>query len=83
MPTLSKLVSATQTHDARTKNGAVTHSTSQSQLVDLFFIAGTLIWQDPKDYMQKWHGAYLEDKELAVLDFMKKNNITDLQLKKR
>ena len=65
MPTLSKLVSATQTHDARTRNGAVTHSTSQSQLVDLFFIAGTLIWQDPKNYMQKWHGAYLEDKELA------------------
>ena len=65
MPTLSKLVSATQTHDARTKNGAVTHSTSQSQLVDLFFIAGTLIWQEPKNYMQKWHGAYLEDKELA------------------
>lgn len=39
MPTLSKLVSATQTHDARTYNGAVTNSTSQSQLVDLFFIA--------------------------------------------
>lgn len=66
MPTLSKLVSATQTHDARTRNGAVTHSTSQSQLVDLFFIAGTLIWQDPKNYMQKWHWAYSEDKELAM-----------------
>lgn len=66
MPTLSKLVSATQTHDARTRNGAVTHSTSQSQLVDLFFIAGTLIWQDPKNYMQKWYWAYWEDKELAM-----------------
>ena len=65
MPTLSKLVSWMQTHDARTRNGAVTHSTSQSQLVDLFFIAWTLIGQDPKNYMQKWHWAYLEDKELA------------------
>ena len=66
MPTLSKLVSATQTHDSRTRNGAVTHSTSQSQLVDLFFIAGTLIWQDPQNYMQKWYWAYWEDKELAM-----------------
>lgn len=66
MPTLSKLVSATQTHDARTRNGAVTHSTSQSQLVDLFFIAGTLIWQEPQNYMQKWYWAYWEDKELAM-----------------
>lgn len=65
MPTLSKLVSWMQTHDARTRNGAVTHSTSQSQLVDLFFIAWTLIGQDPKNYMQKWHWAYMEDKELA------------------
>lgn len=66
MPTLSKLVSATQTHDARTRNGAVTHSTSQSQLVDLFFIAWTLIGQDPQNYMQKWYWAYGEDKELAM-----------------
>lgn len=66
MPTLSKLVSATQTHDARTRNGAITNSTSQSQLVDLFFIAGTLIWQDPQNYMQKWYWAYSEDKELAM-----------------
>ena len=65
MPTLSKLVSATQTHDARTYNGAVTNSTSQSQLVDLFFIAWTLIGKDPKEYMQKWYWAYAENKELA------------------
>lgn len=66
MPTLSKLVSATQTHDARTRNGAITNSTSQSQLVDLFFIAWTLIGQDPQNYMQKWYWAYGEDKELAM-----------------
>jgi len=66
MPTLSKLVSVTQTHDARTRNGAITNSTSQSQLVDLFFIAWTLIGQDPQNYMQKWYWAYGEDKELAM-----------------
>ena len=66
MPTLSKLVSATQTHDARTHNGAVTHSTSQSHLVDMFFIAGTLIWKQPSEYMQKWYAAHSENKELAI-----------------
>ena len=66
MPTLSKLVSATQTHDTYTHNGAVTNSTSQSHLVDLFFIAWTLIGKKPEDYMQKRHGAYLEDKKLAM-----------------
>lgn len=66
MPTLSKLVSASQTHDTRTHNGAITNSTSQSQLVDLFFIAGTLIGQDPNNYMQKWYWAYWEDRELAM-----------------
>lgn len=65
MPSLSKLVSATMTHNARTANGAVTNSTSLSHLVDLFFIAGTLIWKQPSEYMQKWYAAYWENKELA------------------
>lgn len=66
MPSLSKLVSASQTHDARTYNWAVTNSTSQSHLVDLFFIAGTLIGKDPKEYISKWHAAYAEDSKLAM-----------------
>ena len=66
MPTLSKLVSATQTHDTRTHNGAITNSTSQSHLVDLFFIAWTLIGKNPSEYMQKRHAAFLEDKTLAM-----------------
>ena len=36
----SSLLNALQTKDARTKNGAVTNSTSLNPLVDLFFIAG-------------------------------------------
>lgn len=66
MPTLSKLVAASQTHDTVTFNWAVTNSTSQSHLVDLFFIAGTFIWKNPNDYMSKWHAAYAENKELAM-----------------
>lgn len=66
MPSLSKLVNQAQTHDARTFNGAVTNSTSQSALVDLFFIWGTLLWKNPNEYMSKWHEAYAENKELAM-----------------
>lgn len=66
MPTLSKLVSASQTHDSKTYNWAITNSTSQSHLVDLFFIAWTLIWQKPSEYMQKRHGAYSEDRLMAI-----------------
>ena len=66
MPSLSKLVQQAQTHDSFTFNWAVTNSTSQSHLVDLFFIAWTLIGKNPNDYMSKWHAAYAENKELAM-----------------
>lgn len=40
MKSTSKLVNVTRQKDSRTYNGAVTHSTSLNNVVDLFFIAG-------------------------------------------
>lgn len=40
MQSQSTLVNATRQHDAKTANGAVTHSTSLNSILDLYFIAG-------------------------------------------
>lgn len=61
----SKLVNASRSHDAVTQNKAVTHSTSLSCIVDMFFLAGASRNMSDEDIIAVWLGAYVEDSELA------------------
>ena len=63
---MSRLVSALQSNDAFTANGAVTHSTSDSRLLDFFSIAGAMRNQSDYDILLAWEKAYLENSELAL-----------------
>lgn len=51
---MSKLLTALQTNDSRTYNGAVTHSTSGSALVDLFFLAGASRNVGDQEILNAW-----------------------------
>ena len=63
--TQSKLVSASRTKNARTANNAITHSTSLSNCVDLFFIAGASRNMSENDIISMFEGARSEDIQLA------------------
>lgn len=62
----SKLVNATRSEDALTYNMAVTHSTSLSNIVDMFFLAGASRRIDEQDIITIWNRAYTEDAVLAL-----------------
>ena len=66
MKSESKLVNESRQNDSFTDNGAVTHSTSLSNLVDFFFIAGTLMQKSSEEYLPLWNRAFAEDKTLAM-----------------
>lgn len=60
---MSTLFNAVNTKNAYTDNGMVTHSTSLSKCVDLFFVAGSARKQDVSP---QFLGAFGEDPEVAV-----------------
>lgn len=61
-----KLVNAMRTNDALTHNGAVTHSTSNSALLDLFFVAGASRTMSEIDIINMFIKAYHENQDLAL-----------------
>lgn len=63
---MSKLVDATRTYDSFTANGAVTHSTSLSKLLDFFFLAGASRKMSEDNIIKLFLGAWLESKVLAA-----------------
>lgn len=66
MSTSSKLVSALQTSDALTANGAVTHSSTDSALLDLFAVAGALRQQPEQEVINLWVKAYSDSPKLSL-----------------
>lgn len=63
---MSRLVSALQSDDASTANGAVTHSTTDSNLLDFFSIAGSMRNLPDSEIIRAWDKAYIENPELAL-----------------
>lgn len=62
---MTSLYNAITTNDARTENGAVTHSTSGEAFVDFFFTAGQLR-NDPARFVKNFYRAKGENQDLAV-----------------
>ena len=63
---MNSLISALQSNDALTANGAVTNSTTDSRLLDFFSIAGSLRSNPEKAILSAWQKAYIENSELAL-----------------
>ena len=61
----SKLVDSMRQNDSHTLNGAVTHSTSLNNCIDLFFIAGASRRMNEEDIIHLWTRAYAEDPTIA------------------
>lgn len=62
---MSRLVNATRQYNALTANGAMTHSTSLSACLDLFFIAGASRRMQDSDIIVMFERARAENKNLA------------------
>jgi hypothetical protein len=62
---MSRLVQATRQYDSLTANGAVTHSTSLSNCLDMFFMAGATRSWDEGSIIQLFLKAHSEDRDLA------------------
>lgn len=54
---------------SRTNNGALTHSTSTSALVDLFFRSGTMRFEDKEEILRLWNPAF-NGNPLAALQLL-------------
>ena len=63
---MSRFVEVMRTKDARTKNGAVTNSTTLSNCLDLFFLAGACRNETVQNIEAKLTAAYVEDKTKAL-----------------
>lgn len=63
----SSLVDAMRQNDVLTFNGAITHSTSLNNCVDLFFIAGASRRMSEKEILIMFEKAYAEDKLTALI----------------
>ena len=63
--TQSALVNATRQYDSLTDNGAVTHSTSLSKCLDLFFLAGASRNISDEDIETAFVQARAENRDLA------------------
>ena len=63
---MSTLVNAMRQYDSTTANGAVTHSTSLSHLVDMFFLAGASRNMSESDIITIFERAYAEDPSIAA-----------------
>ena len=62
---MAKLVNATRQYNSITANGAVTHSTSLSFCLDLFFIAGASRYMHEQEIVQMFSRAHAENRNLA------------------
>jgi len=62
---MSRLINATRTKDARTTNLALTHSTTLSNVVDMFFLAGASRTMPDRDIITLFERARAEDETLA------------------
>ena len=62
----SSLWTSMSSHDSVTANGAVTHSTSDSKLVDFFFQLGTLRGATTEAILASFIPAFYESQELAL-----------------
>ena len=62
---MAKLVNATRQYNSLTANGAVTHSTSLSFCLDLFFIAGASRYMHEQEIVQMFSRAHAENRNLA------------------
>jgi hypothetical protein len=58
---LNPLFAAMQTKDAETLNGAITNSTTQDKLLDLFFIAGACRNETEENINKALQAAYIQD----------------------
>ena len=63
---MSRLVKATQSYNAVTENGAITHSTSSNFLLDLFFICGAARNIAESQIIALFERAYATDKQIAA-----------------
>jgi hypothetical protein len=61
----SQLINSARQKDSLTFNGAITHSTSLSFCVDLFFLAGASRFMDEQDIITAFERARGEDKPMA------------------
>ena len=57
----SRLINAIQTNDALTANGAVTHSTSSSDIVDFFFLISSMRGKDASEKIELFERAINQD----------------------
>ena len=62
---MSKLINATRSYNSVTENGAITHSTSLSYCLDLFFIAGASRWMSELDIITMFERAFAEDRNIT------------------
>jgi len=62
----SRLVNSTRQHDELTHNMAVTHSTSLSNLVDMFFLAGASRTMSSQDIITVFERAHAENPDYAL-----------------
>jgi hypothetical protein len=60
------LINAMRQYDTLTTNGAVTHSTSLSKCLDMFFLSGASRFMSEKDIIQLFVAAYAEDPKTAL-----------------
>ncbi len=65
-PKGNSLLSAMKTKDTVTHNGAVSHSTTGTKVLDLFGKGGAMRSQSEADVINLFSGAYTEDKTLAL-----------------
>lgn len=62
----SRLVNATRQHDELTANLAVTHSTSLSNVVDMFFVAGATRNMSDMEIITLFERAFQENPDMAL-----------------
>ena len=62
----SSLITALQTEDSLTANGAITHSTSNNNLVDLFFLAGASREIDENQIITLLEKSFLTNQNLTL-----------------
>lgn len=63
---MSKLLSAITTNNSLTANGAVTNSTTDNAVLDLFFIAGASRTMSEQSIINMWIKAYHTNKDLSL-----------------